>query len=304
MNTLTRSLIAAAVALGVVANAFAGYAFWRTAPRVVAMMRGAAAAASDAHLAQNAAWLANVVAPPAGVDLPVEWDKLGPLLVTSGVVDRAKFEALYAERGGVPNDVQQILDGLRHERVRMTPTNAGALLNVLWAVGLGNESDVLTKGPMATSGTDLGRFASTGGWTLAAGPTVDHIAKHRMIELTPDQATLVATVAHNIFRPCCNNPTDFPDCNHGMAMLGLLELLASQGLSENELYRTALAVNAYWFPDTYLSDARIAALSGKSWQSVEPQVLLSARFSSGSGTADVNRVLPPLPSSGGSSCAT
>ena len=29
-------------------------------------------------------------------------------------------------------------------------------------------------------------------------------------------------IAKGIYRPCCNNSTYFPDCNHGMAMLGLL----------------------------------------------------------------------------------
>jgi hypothetical protein len=33
-------------------------------------------------------------------------------------------------------------------------------------------------------------------------------------------------VTIGVFRPCCDNPHAFPDCNHGMAMLGLLELMA------------------------------------------------------------------------------
>jgi len=40
-----------------------------------------------------------------------------------------------------------------------------------------------------------------------------------------------------------------------MAMLGLLELMAAQGVGEEEMYKAALAVNSYWFPDTYLTIA-------------------------------------------------
>ena len=34
-------------------------------------------------------------------------------------------------------------------------------------------------------------------------------------------------------------------------MLGLLEIMASQGANEQTMYKTALIVNSYWFPDTY-----------------------------------------------------
>ena len=50
------------------------------------------------------------------------------------------------------------------------------------------------------------------------------------------------------YRPCCNNPTAFPDCNHGMAMLGLLELMASQEASVDEMFEAVKYVNAFWFP--------------------------------------------------------
>ena len=42
-----------------------------------------------------------------------------------------------------------------------------------------------------------------------------------------------------VYRPCCDNATHFPDCNHGMAMLGLLELMAAQGASEEEMFAAA-----------------------------------------------------------------
>src|SRR3989344_7376730 len=97
-----------------------------------------------------------------------------------------------------------------------------------------------------------GNFASTGGWTLAKGDAMDHYSAHPFIMLSREHQELVERVSKGIYRPCCNNSTHFPDCNHCMAMLGLLELMASQGVSEEDMWKAALAVNSYWFPDTYL----------------------------------------------------
>ena len=62
-------------------------------------------------------------------------------------------------------------------------------------------------------------------------------------------------VAAAVYRPCCDNPTLFPDCNHGMAMLGLLELMASKNASLDEMFTTAKSVNAFWFPQQALEIA-------------------------------------------------
>jgi hypothetical protein len=56
-------------------------------------------------------------------------------------------------------------------------------------------------------------------------------------------------VASKVYRPCCGNPTSFPDCNHGMALLGLLELMASQGATVDQMFTAAKQVNAFWLPD-------------------------------------------------------
>ena len=123
-------------------------------------------------------------------------------------------------------------------------------LNVLWAFGLANKNEILEIGPMmaAEYGGDPSRFASTGGWTLAAGTAMDHYSMHRFVTLTPEQQGRVERTSKNIYRPCCKNPAYFPDCNHGMAMLGALEIMASQGASEKEMYRIAKELNRQWFP--------------------------------------------------------
>mgnify|MGYP003395009967 CR=1 FL=1 len=88
-----------------------------------------------------------------------------------------------------------------------------------------------------------------------------------------------------------------------MAMLGLLELMASQGVNEQEMYKTALAVNSYWFPDTYITIATHMKNQGVEWKNVNPQELLGANFSSAQGYARiVAQVVKPEQHRGGSGC--
>ncbi len=149
---------------------------------------------------------------------------------------------------------------------------------------------------------DAGNFASTAGWTLARGNAMDHYGKHSFVDLTPEGQATVERVSKNIFRPCCDNSTYFPDCNHGMAMLGLLELMASQGVSEEEMYRAALKVNAYWFPDTYLTIAQYLNAKGIDWQEANPKEILGAGFSSISGYRRILESVDAFGEPQGSSC--
>lgn len=122
-------------------------------------------------------------------------------------------------------------------------------LNLLWAFGLANKNRVLEMGPMMDPAYGgAGRFASTGGWTVGKGSPMDHYSMHEYLLLTEEQQDLVEKVAKNVYRPCCKNSAYFPDCNHGMAMLGLLEILASEGADEKTMYTAAEKANSMWFP--------------------------------------------------------
>ncbi|OHA68248.1 MAG: hypothetical protein A3A27_00185 [Candidatus Wildermuthbacteria bacterium RIFCSPLOWO2_01_FULL_47_18] len=237
--------------------------------------------------------------PSLGVVLPIRWGSLGAQMVEAGVIDPQKFEALYEGRGGLPEDMKKLLYGSDTEEVRMTAENSGILLNLLWALGLGNKNPVLEEGPMQKYG-DASRFASTGGWTLAQGDTMDHYSKHEFIVLTLAQQELVERASQNIYRPCCDNSVYFPDCNHGMAMLGLLELMASQGVSEKEMYKVALQANAYWFPDTYLTIAKYLELKGSAFDKTDSKEILGKNFSSASGYSKVLEEVQPSDPRGGS----
>lgn len=169
------------------------------------------------------------------------------------------------------------------------------LFFLFWALGLANKNPILENGPMMDKQYGgAGNFASTGGWTLAKGNTMDHYSQHALITLTSEQQALVEKISKGVYRPCCGNSTYFPDCNHGMAMLALLELMASQNVSEQDMWKTALIVNSYWFPDTYLTIAIYMKEKGVDWKDVSPQEMLGADYSSAQGFRNISSevVLP------------
>ena len=197
------------------------------------------------------------LAPNAPKTFSLYWGNLGARMVEAGVIDMERFENLYQQRGGLSEADRKLLADSDNGNLVITSENSGMMLNMLWALGLGNKNPILENGPMMTySGAGLpaealakaGNFASTGGWTLGKGNAMDHYSMHQFVTLTREQQDLVEKVAKNIYRPCCKNSTYFPDCNHGTAMLGLMEIMASQGASEPEMYKMSGEVNTLWFP--------------------------------------------------------
>ncbi len=247
--------------------------------------------------------LSSVVLPEKGVVLPVKWGDIGKKMVSSGVIDSGKFESIYTRRGGLSPTDKKLIYNSDNGNITINAQNSGVLLNLFWALGLSNKNPVLEKGPMMDKKYGgAGRFASTGGWTIAKGDTMQYYSKLELIKLTPAQQLLVEKVSKNIYRPCCGNPTYFPDCNHGMAMLGLLELLASQGVGEAEMYKTALLVNSYWFPDTYLTIAKYFESQNVSWDKVNPKIALSYAYSSAAGYKNISSKVQSPQSGGGVAC--
>lgn len=259
---------------------------------------------------RETARLEKAVLPADGVILPVKWGDLGDKMIKAGVIDADKFESVYKDRGGpasptggLDEESQHLLYGTANGNLKITKENSGIVLNLLWALGLGNKNTILEKGPMSDKKYGgAGGFASTGGWTLAKGNTMSHYSKHEFFSLSPEQQQLVEKVSWGIYRPCCGNPTYFPDCNHGMAMLGLLELMAAQGASEQEMYQTALAVNSYWFPETYINLAKYFESQGTPWKKVNPQKVLGADYSSASGYRNILSKIKPVEQQSGGGC--
>jgi hypothetical protein len=187
--------------------------------------------------------------------------------------------------------------------------NAYFLLNFFWALGLANENPILTDGPIVEySEGQVERFASTGGWTIAVKPITDVYASSQILSLSPAQQKRVDEVAKGVYRPCCNNPTHFPDCNHGMAMLGMLELLASQDASVEEMFTAAKYANAYWYPQQTLELSTFyKSTQGLDFSQIDSREIVGPNFSSGSGFQTVHQWLTENgvlegSSSGGNSC--
>jgi len=253
---------------------------------------------------KNAADFQDIVLPSGGIVLPIQWDDLGKQMVETGVIDKDKFEALYAQRGGLDEITKRLINNENNGEVSINMENSGVLLNLFWAFGLSNKNRILEEGPMMDEkyGGDASRFASTGGWSLSKGGAMKHYGKYSFVVLTEEEQNLVERVSKNIYRPCCGNSTYFPDCNHGMAMLGLLELLASNGLSENEMYKTALSVNSYWFPETYLTLAKYFNSRGVAWSEANPKEVLGSEYSSASGYMKILEEMEPADLQGGGGC--
>ena len=247
----------------------------------------------------TAAELAEVVAPEEGFEVGIVWGDTGKKLVESGAIDLEQYLNLY---GSDLDYLTETVEG----GITINQENAYFWVNTLWALGLVQRSEVLDEGIMGTQyGEEIGNFASTGGWTLGTKDAVELYSSAEIIPLTQEQHAMVMKITDGIYRPCCNNPASFPDCNHGMAILGLVELMVSQGFSEEEIYEAALAFNSYWFTDTYVDLAYyFATEEGTPWSRVAPQRALSAEFSSASGYMAVKEAIGTVPgaSSQGASC--
>lgn len=250
---------------------------------------------------------ANLTGLPDSYTIPVSFGDIGPQLLAAGAIDYDRFVQLYAE-AGQPLTGQQldILTQGSDAPVVLDSENAYFLLNFLWALGLTNANPLLTEGPMMQDGAErAGNFASTGGWTLGVKPPMVLYASTPILKLTPEQQARLEEVAQAVYRPCCNNPTAFPDCNHGMAMLALLELMAAQDATVDEMFMAAKYANAFWFPRQTLEvTAFFKNARGLDFDQVDAQEFVGVDFFSGTGFQAVhqwlaeNNLLDQLPNSG------
>ena len=249
------------------------------------------------------------VNPRAGYQLPVSYGDLGPRLLKSGAINYDAFTAVYKQAGDPLTAAEvDVLQRGADDPITITAENAHFLLNFFWAVGLVNNNKILTEGPMVqNSGGQIERFASTGGWTLGSKPVKDLYASVELIPLTEEQQKRVEEVASAVYRPCCGNSTLFPDCNHGMAMLGLLELMAARDASIDQMFTAAKYVNAYWFPQQAMEMAAyLRASQGIDFVRADPRMVTGSEYSSGAGAQQVHAalqgrgLLPKTPDGGGS----
>lgn len=236
--------------------------------------------------------LPDKVLPGAGFTLPFSLGVLGPRMVSLGIIDETKF------RNAVSlNDVEdKTISKGTNDALQIDSSNSQFVVDLLWAFGLAQKSEVYDKGPMGTTYKDsVGNFASTGGWTLAKGNALNYLNKYNLITLDEKQQERVSEIAKNVYRPCCGNNTWFPDCNHGMAALGAIEIMVSKNLPDDEIYSNLLKLNSYWFPDTYLSLATYFARRGTMWNNVDAKEVLGEVYSSAQGAGKIMETVGRLP---------
>ncbi len=275
------------------------------------------------------------VLPPEGFKTRLVFGDVVKKMIDRGVIDLEKMKKLY--NGQIPEYIQKLINtqNLQTERrlggqisnqdIDFTQTSinprssvldqresvvinqetANYLLNLFWPLGLSNKTEFNKNIPFSEK--DLPYLASTGGWWLGKEENgVAYFNKCEIIKLTKEQEDLVYKVAQNTFRPCCDNSTFAQDCNHGSALLGALELAVSQGYNEDELYKLALQLNSFWFPQSYIETAiYFKVFENKDWQNIDPKLVMSREYSSISGwiqnvhkkVAELN--LPQIQSGGG-----
>jgi hypothetical protein len=249
--------------------------------------------------------LVEQVTPADGKTIRVIWGNMGQMLMNAGAIDLDQFEAQY---GRFSDEQREILLGESLQEITFTADNIQFWTNVLWSLGLTQQSRVLGEGLIIQREAEvpIDSYASTGGWILGSKDPTELYNSTRLIELTPEQDEMVYRVAEHIFRPCCGNHTAYPDCNHGMAVLGLLELMASQGASEEDLYEAALTFNSYAFSGTYLTLAAYFDGQGTAWLQVDAATVLGPEYSSAQGARLIAAQVGPIPGapSRGGSCST
>lgn len=217
------------------------------------------------------------VTPKAGTTTGVAFGDSIQEMIAAGVIDPTKLREL---RNGLPAWVERLLAAPSDDSILFSEATAPYLLNLLWALGLANKAAFNAKSPIGT--VRIPAFASTGGWALGRAENgYVYFNQVDAIRMTDRQQAMVLEVATTTFRPCCNNSTFFQDCNHGSALLGLLELAAPQGVTLQGLYGLARIANSYWFPAHYAKTALyFAHFRRTSWSDLPPQLVLSADYSS------------------------
>ena len=246
---------------------------------------------------------------PVTYTAPAQFGQLGPQLLDAGTIDFDVLAAAYQQSGQPLTPAQQdILREGSDVPVVFDQENAYFLLNFFWALGLTNRNSILLEGPLPqVAGDAIDRFASTGGWTAGTQPVTALYASRTLVELAAEQQSRVEEVAAAVYRPCCDNPTLFPDCNHGMAMLGLLELVAANDATTDELFDVAKHANAFWFPQQMAEAAAyFQHTQGTGFAEADARAVVAQDVFSGTGFRRVhqwladNGGLPGTPDSGGS----
>ncbi|MBI2076370.1 MAG: hypothetical protein HYT72_03935 [Candidatus Aenigmarchaeota archaeon] len=243
-------------------------------------------AATDPH-GLNVDEITLQVLPEKGFTIDARWGDSVSKMVKAGVLDVNKLNDLLTKRYGQPLTAEQkklLTDDYSEEKLAINSKNAVFVMYVLWTLAKHDDNQILLSSPFASSfkGYDIGVGKAGYGDT-------------KLIELTPEQQDIAKYVALNSYRPCCGNPTGHPDCSHGFSALGLIELMANQGYTKEQIFDAFVKFNSFWFPSTYIQDALYFKLAEKKdWNDVSKELVAGKQYSSLSGSYAVKKYLQEL----------
>jgi hypothetical protein len=222
------------------------------------------------------------VTPAQGFTTNVKWNGVVSKMIKQGALDPVKLASLLKQRYGqdIKPEWREVLDG-KNTNLEINSDNAVFMMYLLWTIAKDNNNQILVDSPFANSFTNYDIGVGASGYGGAD-----------LLSLSPEQQQIAKEVAENANRPCCNNSTAWPDCSHGFAALGLVELMASQDFNKAEIFDTFVKFNSFWFPQTYVNNALYFKLAqGKNWSQVDKEVVAGKDYSSLSGASKVKNYL-------------
>lgn len=233
--------------------------------------------------------IAEQVYPAQGFVLPVKWSNAAKRLVDYGALN-VSFMAntLYSANQPLTNEELEVLNGSSDNNVTLNSSNGIFTLYVLWALGINNKNKIISNGPIMDYGNPY-QYASTGGYEQLGKLQLGNLS---IINFNGTEQSIIETVASDVYRPCCDNSAIFPDCNHGAAQLGLIELMASQGSNATEIYGAIKEFDSFYYAQQYFDDALFFNITqNKTWNEIPANQILGYDFSSATGTSNVYRYL-------------
>lgn len=229
------------------------------------------------------------VLPQQGYVLPAKWENSIKQLVDDNALNVSALTQILNNSGQpLTAQEQQILNGTSTINITINSSDSKFVLLVLWSLGINNNDTIISNGPIMKFGGNPDNLASTGGY----GPLGTlQLGKLDILNLTPQEQMIANYTALNSYRPCCNNPTMFPDCNHGAAALGLIELMISQGANTTAVFTSLKEFNSFEYPQQYTELAMYLKGKGVDFSSVPGYIIVSRNFSSGSAVTQIQQSL-------------
>jgi len=222
------------------------------------------------------------VTPAKGFVTRVKWGDVVSKMVKENVLDPVKLENVLKNKYGqeMKPEWRAVLAG-ENRNLEINSDNAVFMMYLLWSLAKGNDNQILFDSPFAKYFKNYDIGVGKSGYGNA-----------KLLQLSSEQQRLAKEVAENASRPCCNNTTAQPDCSHGYSALGLVELMASQGFSKQEMFDTFVKFNSFWFPETYVKNALyFKFVEKKDWSEVDKELVAGKSYSSLSGAYKVKNYL-------------